>query len=200
MESGLMEKTVLSKQPEITIQNVVATGSLKHGFDLNAIIKAFPDVNYRPEVFPGLVFRLKRPKTATLIFTTGKMVCTGAKSKREAKRAIGKVAKELKREGIIIIGKPEIKIQNIVASGSLGGPVDLEELCMQVHVGGSLMYEPEQFPGAVYRMDSPSVVFLIFSNGKFVCVGAKKEEEIYEAAEVLRRRLEEMEMLYEEMP
>jgi len=127
-------------------------------------------------------------------------VCTGAKSEREARRAILKVARELKAAGIIIIGKPEIKIQNVVASGSLGDPVDLEGLCERARVGGSLMYEPEQFPGAIYRMESPSVVFLIFSTGKIVCVGAKKEEEVYEAMENLRRRLKEMDVLHEEMP
>ncbi len=182
------------------IQNVVASASFNQTLDLDAIVKAFPQVEYRPDVFPGLVFRLKKPKTATLIFNSGRMVCTGAKSEREARRAVLKVARELKKEGIIIIGKPEIKIQNIVASGSLGGPVDLEALCERAHMGGSLMYEPEQFPGAIYRMESPSVVFLIFSNGKIVCVGAKKEEDIYVAAEKLRQRLEKMEVLYEETP
>ena len=112
-----------------------------------------------------------------------------------------KVAKELKKGGIIIPGKPEIKITNIVASGSLGVPVDLEVLCERAHrVGESVMYEPEQFPGLIYRMESPKVVFLIFSAGRIVCVGAKKEEEIYEGVENLRRRLEEMEVLCEEMP
>ena len=171
------------EKKEICIQNVVASAAFNHSVDLDAIVRAFPHVEYRPKVFPGLAFRLKNPKTCTLIFDTGSMVCTGAKSEREAKRAIRKVARELKKTGMIIIGKPEITIQNIVASGSLGGPVDLEELCMQFHVGGSLMYEPDQFPGAIYRMDSPSVVFLIFSNGKIVCVGAKKEEEIFEAVD-----------------
>ena len=178
------------------IQNVVASAAFNQPVDLDAIVKAFPHVEYRPEVFPGLAFRLKRPKTCTLIFKTGRMVCTGAKSEREARRAILKVRRELKGAGIILSGKPEIKIQNIVASGSLGGPVDLEELCVRAGVGGSLMYEPEQFPGAIYRMKSPKVVFLVFSAGKIVCVGAKKEEEIYEAVENLRRRLEEMGVLY----
>ncbi len=185
---------------EIRIQNVVASAAFNQTLDLDAIVKAFPHVEYRPEVFPGLAFRLKRPKTCTLIFHSGRMVCTGAKSEREARRAILKVARELRAAGIIIPGKPEIKIQNIVASGSLGGPVDLEGLCERARVGGSLMYEPEQFPGAIYRMESPSVVFLIFSAGKIVCVGAKKEEEIYEGVENLRRRLEELDVLYEEMP
>jgi len=190
------------EEKEIRIQNVVASAAFNHPVDLDAIVKAFPHVEYRPHVFPGLPFRLKKPKTCTLIFNSGRMVCTGAKSEKEARRAIMNVAKELKKGGIIIPGKPEIKIQNIVASGSLGGPVDLEELCeraARARVGESVMYEPEQFPGLIYRMESPKVVFLIYSNGKIVCVGAKKEEEVYEAVEVLGRRLEEIGVLYEEM-
>lgn len=188
------------EKKEIRIQNVVATAIFNQPLDLDAIAKAFPHVEYRPQVFPGLPFRLKKPKTCTLLFNSGRMVCTGAKSERAARRAILKVARELKAAGIIIIGKPEIKTRNIVASGSLGGPIDLEGLCGRARVGGSLMYEPEQFPGAIYRMESPRVVFLIFSAGKIVCVGAKKEEEVYEAVENLRRRLKEMDVLHEEMP
>jgi transcription initiation factor TFIID TATA-box-binding protein len=194
-------KLLKGEKKEIRIQNVVASAAFNHPVDLDAVVTAFPHVEYRPEVFPGLPFRLKKPKTCILIFNSGRMVCTGAKSEREAKRAILKVARELEKGGIIIPGKPEIKIQNVVASGSLGGPVDLEALCERVHrVGESVMYEPEQFPGLIYRMESPRVVFLIYSNGKVVCVGAKKEEEIYEAMENLRVTLEEMEVLYEEMP
>lgn len=185
---------------EIRIENVVASGALNSPVDLGAVVKAFPHVEYRPEVFPGLAFRLKKPKTCTLIFYSGRMVCTGAKSERAARKAILKVTKELKNGGIIITGKPEITIHNVVASGSLGGSIDLEELCERAHVGGNLMYEPEQFPGAMFRMDHPKVVFLIFSTGKIVCVGAKKEKEIYEGVENLRRRLEELGVLYKEMP
>jgi len=185
-----------AEKREICIQNVVASAAFNHPVDLDAVVKAFPHVEYRPKVFPGLAFRLKKPKTCALIFDTGRMVCTGAKSEREARRAILKVARELRAAGIIIPGKPEIKITNIVASGSIGGPIDLEALCERAR----LMYEPEQFPGAIYRMESPRVVFLIFSNGKIVCVGAKREEDIYEGAENLRRRLEELGVLYEEMP
>ena len=189
-----------AEKKEIRIQNVVATAAFNHPVDLDAVVKAFPHVEYRPEVFPGLAFRLKKPKTCTLIFNSGRMVCTGAKSEKEARRAILNVARELKKGGIIIPGKPEIKTQNIVASGSLGGPVDLEGLCQRARMGGSLMYEPQEFPAAIYRMESPKVVFLIFSAGSIVCVGAKKEEDVYEAVENLRRRLEEMEVLYEETP
>jgi transcription initiation factor TFIID TATA-box-binding protein len=182
-------------EASIRIENVVASATLNQRVDLNAVVKGYPGVEYRPEQFPGLVFRLKRPKTATLIFNSGKMVCTGAKSAKEARRAVMKVVKELKKSGIIIIGKPELKIQNIVASASLGGMIDLERSAYSL---GRTMYEPEQFPGLIYRMDEPKVVVLIFASGKLVCTGAKKEEDVYEAVGILHKRLEKEELIYYE--
>jgi transcription initiation factor TFIID TATA-box-binding protein len=179
----------------VHIQNVVASATLHQKVDLNAVVKSYPGVEYRPEQFPGLVFRLKRPKTATLIFSSGKMVCTGAKSEKEARRAVMAVVKELKKGGIIIISKPELKIQNIVASVSLGGKVDLE---MAVGKLGKTMYEPEQFPGLIYRMDEPKVVILIFASGNLVCTGAKKEQDVYDAVHKLHASLEELDLIFYE--
>jgi len=179
----------------VNIENVVASATLKQRVDLNAVVKGYPGVEYRPEQFPGLVFRLKRPKTATLIFNSGKMVCTGAKSEKEARRAVMKVIKELKKSGIIIISKPELKIQNIVASASLGGTIDLEKSAYEL---GRTMYEPEQFPGLIYRMDEPKVVILLFARGKLVCTGAKREDDVYEAVNKLHQKLEDQELIYYE--
>jgi transcription initiation factor TFIID TATA-box-binding protein len=182
-------------EASIRIENVVASATLNQRVDLNAVVKGYPGVEYRPEQFPGLVFRLKRPKTATLIFNSGKMVCTGAKSEKEAKRAVMKVIRELKKSGIIIIGKPELKIQNIVASANLSGLIDLERSAYSL---GRTMYEPEQFPGLIYRMDVPKVVILLFASGKLVCTGAKKEEDVYEAVSKLHKTLEEEDLIYYE--
>jgi len=179
----------------INIENVVASATLNQKVDLNAVVKGYPGVEYRPEQFPGLVFRLKRPKTATLIFNSGKMVCTGAKSEKEARRAVMKVIKELKKGGIIIISKPELKIQNIVASASLGGMIDLEK---SAYTLGKTMYEPEQFPGLIYRMDFPKVVILLFASGKLVCTGAKKEQDVYDAVHKLHKILEEQDLIFYE--
>jgi transcription initiation factor TFIID TATA-box-binding protein len=179
----------------INIENVVASATLKQNIDLNSVVKAFPSVEYRPEQFPGLVFRLKKPKTATLIFGSGKMVCTGAKSERQAKTAVRKVVRELKNNGIVIVGKPVIQVQNIVASASLGGRIDLEK---STYTLGRTMYEPEQFPGLIYRMEEPKVVILLFASGKLVCTGAKKEEEVYESVTKLHARLETDELIYYE--
>jgi transcription initiation factor TFIID TATA-box-binding protein len=172
----------------INIENVVASATLNQKIDLNSIVRIFPGVEYRPEQFPGLVYRLKKPKTATLIFSSGKMVCTGAKSERLARKAIMKVVDDLKRNGIVILGKPEIQVQNIVASAGLGGRIDLEKTIYSLK---RTMYEPEQFPGLIYRMDDPKVVILVFASGKLVCTGAKKEAEVPRAIAKLQQTLEE---------
>ena len=188
-----MKSIIRSIPIRVTIQNVVASARLKHSIDLKAIVKSFPNVEYRPEVFPGLPFKLKNPKSCTLLFDTGRMVCTGTKGEREARRAILEVVRELREAGIVIRGEPEFTIQNMVASVDLGGAIiDVEELVYAAHrLGIRVMYEPEQFPGAIYRMEDPKVVFLIFSTGKLVCVGAKREEEVYRAVENLVTILDE---------
>jgi transcription initiation factor TFIID TATA-box-binding protein len=121
------------------------------------------------------------------------MVCTGAKSERKAKQAVKKVIKELKNSGIIIPGKPEIKVVNIVATANLSGRIELEEA---VYSLGKTMYEPEQFPGLIYRMDEPKVVILLFSTGKLVCTGATKEEDVHKAVENLRQQLEKNDLIF----
>jgi transcription initiation factor TFIID TATA-box-binding protein len=193
VDGGLYEMSQPQSQVKVKIENVVASATLNQKIDLNAVVKGYPNVEYRPEQFPGLVFRLKRPKTATLIFNSGKMVCTGAKSEKEARRAVMRVIKELKRSGIVIVGKPELKIQNIVASANLGGIIDLEK---SAYTLGKTMYEPEQFPGLIYRMDYPKVVILLFASGKLVCTGAKKEEDVYKAVENLQKKLEKEKLIY----
>ena len=190
-ESGPKE----SRDLAISIENVVASASLDQKIDLLAIMKVFRNVEYRPKQFPGLVFRLKRPKTATLIFGSGKMVCTGAKSEKMARSAVKKVVRELKNNGIIILGKPKIVIQNIVASANLHGKIDLETAA---DIMENVMYEPEQFPGLIYRMGEPKVVMLLFASGKLVCTGAKHEDMVREAVEKLHEILEDYDLIYYE--
>ena len=187
------ESGVTLKDLDINIVNVVATASLGQKLDLIAIMKVFRNVEYRPKKFPGLVFRLKKPKTATLLFSTGKMVCTGAKSEKLAKSAVRKVVKELKNNDIIILGKPETVIQNVVATANLHSKVDLEAAA---GVLDNVMYEPEQFPGLIYRMGDPKVVILVFASGKLVCTGGKSAEMVDVAVAKLHGILEENELIY----
>ena len=172
------------KPPKITIQNVVASAMIKQEIDLYAIVNAIPNVEYRPEIFPGLALKIKHPKSCVLIFNTGKMVCTGTKSVDESFNVVKKVIDQLRKAGIISTDKFEFKVQNIVASVDLGDvTIDIERVVYMIRK--RIMYEPEQFPGAIYRMEDPKVVFLIFSSGKLVCAGAKREEEIYRAVDKL---------------
>jgi len=175
-------------EPKIEIQNVVASVTLNQKLDLQAIQNAFPQVDYKPAQFPGLVFRLEKPRTATLIFSSGKMVCTGAKSEEEARRAVMRVVRLLKEKGFLIKEEPIIEIQNIVASIDLFGRIDLE---LAANTLENVMYEPEQFPGLIYRMSSPKVVILMFASGKLVCTGAKTEREVHEAIKKLSKELRE---------
>jgi transcription initiation factor TFIID TATA-box-binding protein len=178
-----------------SIENVVASATLNQNIDLYSVVKAFPHVEYKPEQFPGLVFRLKRPKTSLLIFGSGKLVCTGAKSVRQVRRAVRTTVRQLDEGGILIINRPKIVVQNIVASGSLYGKIDLEKA---TYVLGRTMYEPEQFPGLIYRMEDPRVVILIFSTGKLVCTGAKQEIDVYRSINILYNQVKREELIFYE--
>ena len=174
----------------VHIENVVASVTIDQKIDLEKIARSVLNVEYDPEQFPGLVYRLEKPKTATLIFNSGKMVCTGAKSEKEVHKAVNRIVKELQEAGIIdTTSEPIIQIQNIVASASLGTDLNLE---LAAYTLPDVMYEPEQFPGLIYRMKNPKVVILLFTTGKLVCTGAKKEEEIYTAVENVLKTLTEL--------
>jgi transcription initiation factor TFIID TATA-box-binding protein len=127
------------------------------------------------------------------------MICTGARSEKEAERALRKLVNVLKEGGILILEKPEIKIVNVVATANLMGSVDLLELYeSERSMRGRIVYEPEQFPGLIYRMEDPRAVYLIFSSGKLVCTGAKREEDVHQAVIKLHQQLDEKNMIHHE--
>jgi len=180
----------LPKVQSVHIENVVASVAIDQKIDLEKIARAALNVEYDPEQFPGLVYRLEKPKTATLIFGSGKMVCTGGKSEKEVHKAVNIIIKDLRDAGIIDTdSEPIIQIQNIVASASLGADLNLE---LAAYTLPNVMYEPEQFPGLIYRMKNPKVVLLLFTTGKLVVTGAKKEEEIYAAVDNVLNTLTEL--------
>jgi len=182
-------------KPIISIVNVVASASIEEQLDLVEISKKFPDTEYHPEQFPGLVFRLKVPKTATLVFRTGKMVCTGSTSEELAVKAVNIVVAKLRKGGIKIKKNAVVIVQNIVSSINLGGRVHLE---LAARTLPRSMYEPEQFPGVIHRMIDPKTVILIFASGKLVCTGAKTKKDVYRSVNILHSMLEEKGlMIYE---
>jgi transcription initiation factor TFIID TATA-box-binding protein len=145
------------------------------------------NTEYNPEQFPGLVIRIKDPKTSALIFSSGNVVCTGARSMEKVHLAIKRIIESLEKINIFIKIKPEVKIQNIVASGSIGMKLNLNVLAMKLE---NTEYEPEQFPGLVYKLMEAKATFLLFSNGKVVCTGTKSEQEVDRAMDLLLQRLQ----------
>ena len=172
------------------IENVVATVvvEITEKIDLNQIARKHAEVEYNPERFPGLVMRIEKPRATILIFSTGKMVVTGLRKAVEAPKVVEKVVKNIKKAGIKV-ANPEITIQNIVASGDLHTHIDLN---MAAIVMEQAMYEPEVFPGLIYRMADPKTVFLIFSTGRIVCTGAKNKEIVREAVLKLNQEVREL--------
>ncbi|MBI2541132.1 TATA-box-binding protein [Candidatus Woesearchaeota archaeon] len=170
----------------IKVVNIVVSTSLKHDIPLEKMAATLSNTEYNPEQFPGLVIRIKEPKTSALIFSSGKVVCTGARSMDKVEESIKKIIKSLEKINVKITIKPEIKIQNIVASGSVGMDLNLNTLAMKLE---NTEYEPEQFPGLVYKLAAAKATFLLFSNGKVVCTGTKSEKEVHAALDKLIENL-----------
>jgi len=173
---------------KIKIENVVASTQIGENIDLNKIAREVKDAEYKPKQFPGLVLRIKEPKAAALVFRSGKVVCTGSKSVEDARRAVKQVVKIIGSFGIPVFEDPEVKVQNIVASADLG--VDLNLNAIAIGLGlENIEYEPEQFPGLVYRLRDPRVVVLIFGSGKMVVTGGKNPEDAKKAVERISEEL-----------
>ncbi|MHA2198142.1 MAG: TATA-box-binding protein, partial [Promethearchaeota archaeon] len=172
------------------IENVVATVTVEitEKIDLNQIARWHTEAEYNPERFPGLIMRMEKPRATILIFSTGKMVVTGLRQALEAERVVDKVIKNIKKAGIIL-SNPEITIQNIVASGDLHTNIDLN---MAAIVMEYTIFDPETFPGLIYRMQDPKTVFLIFSTGRIVCTGAKQKEIVRDAVLKLNQQVREL--------
>ncbi|XP_049626197.1 TATA box-binding protein-like 2 [Suncus etruscus] len=162
------------------LQNIVSTVNLACKLDLKKIALQAKNAEYNPKRFTAVIMRIREPRTTALIFSSGKMVCTGAKSEEESRLATRKYARVVQK-----LGFParflDFKIQNVVASCDVKFPISLEGLVLTHRQFSS--FEPELFPGLIYRMVKPRIVLLIFVSGKVVLTGAKERSEIYEAFE-----------------
>lgn len=161
-----------------TLQNIVATVNLECKLDLKTIALHARNAEYNPKRFAAVIMRIREPKTTALVFASGKVVVTGAKSEDDSRLAARKYARIIQKLGFET-KFTDFKIQNIVGSCDVKFPIRLEGLAFS-H-GHFSSYEPELFPGLIYRMVKPKVVLLIFVSGKIVLTGAKFREEIYQA-------------------
>jgi len=174
---------------DVKIENVVVFATLGKDIPLEKISKELVGAEYTPEAFPGVIYRIKDPKTAALIFSSGKIVCTGARSPKFAKTAVQKVVDDMKALNIDMPDTFHTGVENIVASTQIDAKdkLNLEFIAYNLE---NAEYEPEQFPGLVYRISDPRVAFLLFGTGKIICTGARKIEEIHAALEKFKNNLE----------
>lgn len=178
----------------IEIQNVVASTGIGQELDLEALAEDLSGADFNPDNFPGLVYRTQNPKAAALIFRSGKIVCTGAKSIDDVHGALGIIFDKLRDLSIPVEDGPEIIVQNIVSSADLGHTLNLNALAIGLGLE-DVEYEPEQFPGLVYRMDDPKVVILLFGSGKIVITGGKRPDDAAEAVDEIVDRIDSLGLL-----
>ena len=176
----------------IKIENIVASASLDIRIPLEKMVEVLEGAEYEPEQFPGLVYRVKDPKAAILIFSSGKIVCTGARSIADVRKSVEKVAKVMRAAKI---GEPKnysIQIENIVASAQIPARLDLDKIAFGSE---NSEYEPDQFPGLVYRMKDPNATLLLFGSGKVICTGIRKIEDVEYAMNFLFKKLKSIDAL-----
>ena len=175
---------------KVKIENVVSSTDIKQTIALDKLLTVLEASEYEPEQFPGLIYRLDKPKVATLIFRSGKIICVGAQSIADARVALKKIIRKIKTIGVKANeDNIRVKIENIVVAVDLGKELNLDQLAFQLEASE---YEPEQFPGLIYRIYEPKVAFLLFSSGRVVCAGAKSMADVKRAIEKLEKRLKKL--------
>ena len=180
------KKSSSKRDTTLKVQNIVATTSLGKEVSLTKLARTQPNTEYNPDTFPGLVLRVKKPKSAVLVFSSGNLVCTGTKSVSQVREVVVQVIKQLRKIGVNVTTKPKITVQNIVASGAINLDLNLNTLALELE---NTEYEPEQFPGLVYKLDDPTATFLLFSNGKLVCTGTKNKAQLDDSIVQLNRNV-----------
>jgi len=179
----------------VEIVNIVASQRIANSIDINDVADCL-DIDYEQEQFPGMVYRTKTPKVCVLLFRSGKAVATGARSIEDINFAFNALREDLIEYDFELWPKEDCKIivHNIVVTSDISHiydrqKINLSRLMMSLPFEKT-EYEPEQFPGLIYRMTEPQVVYLIFSSGRCVITGSKNIGEAEEAESLLIKELE----------
>jgi len=177
------------KYESLKIENIVASGVIADSIDLVALSNKVKNCELNKKRFPGAVYRIEDPKIASLIFSSGKIVLTGIRNNKALTDGLATIIKSLKEAGIDTLKEPQVAITNMVCSYDLGKYINLNKVVITLNVE-NIEYEPEQFPGLVYRIKDPKIVVLIFSSGKIILTGGKNLEDIKKGLDILEQKLE----------
>jgi len=177
------------KYKSLKIKNMVASGVIADSIDLVELSNKVKGCELNKKRFPGAVYRIENPRIACLIFSTGKIVMTGIRNKKALTDGLAIVMKSVKDAGVDTHKVPKVAITNMVCSYNIGKYINLNKIVVTLNVE-NIEYEPEQFPGLVYRIKDPKIVALIFSSGKIILTGGKTLEDIKKGVDVLEQKLE----------
>jgi len=186
----------MSFNPEdsLKIENIVASAKVCDSLDLPTLAAEIKGAEYNKKRFPGVVLRMTDPKIAALVFGSGKVVLTGAKSIESLNRGLEILGGLLRDLKVDIPDDLTYKIQNIVTSADLGTPINLNKIAVGFNLD-RIEYEPEQFPGLVYRLEEPKVVVLLFGSGKLIITGGKQPEDARGAVQKILSDLSNLGMI-----
>jgi len=145
-----------------------------------------PSVIYNPSRYFCAYFKDESMESKVSIFASGKMIAVGAKSEKAATRDLMHVVQILSKHGFVRNSRPKVTVQSIVVTVELDRTINLDEL--QELIPG-LVYEPEQFPGAIFRPLYLDVTVLVFASGKMVVAGLKSESPIEETVQSVLNEL-----------
>jgi transcription initiation factor TFIID TATA-box-binding protein len=170
------------------IENIVASGSIADSIDLEMLSAKMKNYDLNKKRFPGAVLRLQNPKIAVLIFSSGKVVITGAKNPEDLAQGQDILIKKMKEAGVICHDTPDVAVTNIVCSYDIGKYINLNKVVITLNLE-NIEYEPEQFPGLVYRIKDPKIVALLFSSGKIILTGGRTMEDVEKGVAFLEQML-----------
>lgn len=179
------------KYESLKIENIVASGVIAESIDLVDFSEKTGNCELNKKRFPGAVYRIADPKIACLIFSSGKIVITGVRDEKGLADGLAIVLKSLKHAGITPLKAPRVAVTNMVCSYNLDRYINLNKLAVTLNVE-NVEYEPEQFPGLVYRIADPKIVVLIFSSGKIILTGGKTLDDVKKGVDVLEKKLESL--------
>ncbi|MDD1693090.1 MAG: TATA-box-binding protein [Methanoregula sp.] len=170
------------------IENIVASGAIADSIDLVELSETVEHCELNKKRFPGAVLRLQNPKITVLVFSSGKVVITGIKSQDDFVHGLDNLIQRMKEAGVTCHDAPDVAVTNIVCSYDIGKYINLNKVVITLNLE-KIEYEPEQFPGLVYRISDPKIVALLFSSGKIILTGGKTMEDVVRGVAFLEQML-----------
>jgi len=173
---------------DFRVENLIVGAKTNKEFDLEKIHTILKDSQYTKDQMPGVHLRLENPKSAVLILSTGKIVCTGTKNMADAKKSIENVLEKIAKE-LPDVKVNEISVESLVSSANFNRIFNLDAVAK--NITGDVEYNKEKFNGIVYKVPLFEVTVLLFDNGKAIAYGKADEAQVKTILEKLNQQLED---------